>query len=537
MLNYSNSAAAAAAARRGRFLSMSSLMIFLLALIGTAGPTDAANYYGDSNNSNGAESTDDFVDLSSQDFDKVSIMPISCINYMNGHMIKFEMYENKSNFQCHANNLGTFVVSISHYMRAYFNYQALIQGEGFKLPSDAGYLNCVMLQQTAYSDTKLYAKIGCLERDTYTSTKLRLHVYTDKQCSVPYDDGLSNEKGYDINGYYFNSKVSFRPPFYSCATCKPTEISSSFSKRKTFWYDDDAAEKGYQIYKYFDDWLDDYFLQDDAYFTVQKYVNNERLYNKDDDDSFYTISEDDDFYRHRKLAALPEGENEPQDNAMAVVESNKESRHLMGSAMKKFQAEDGALELFEKEFWEEHAEIRKLGNANTNSYYDGSVQSWNMCNKLFKYGVWCDADCRSIDAFRIDQWSKSDLFLLIVMCVFMAFMMLLVFAKRVKAYEKASIYGEEALSEVGMSPSVMACLFVVVFVTVIVLAVLKFVNETLVFSVVTCILLFIFMLKLTLFESKTSPLLGSKKKSKKDPYGYGDDFRYNGDTDNPLFKY
>jgi hypothetical protein len=263
---------------------------------------------------------------------------------MNGHMIKFEMYENKSNFQCHANNLGTFVVSISHYMRAYFNYQALIRGEDFKLPSDAGYLNCVMLQQTAYSDTKLYAKIGCLERDTYTSTKLKLHVYTDKQCSEPYDDGQNNSKGYDINGYYFNSKVSFRPPFYSCASCKPSEISSSFSKRKTFWYDDDAAEKGYQIYKYFDDWLDDYFLQDDAYFTVQKYVNNERIYNKDDDDSFYTIAEDDDFYRHRKLAHVTE-ENAVDTKSVELTHSDKSSRNLMGSAMKEFQAQEGALEV------------------------------------------------------------------------------------------------------------------------------------------------------------------------------------------------
>ena len=207
---------------------------------------------------------------------------------MNGHMIKYELYEKSNNFQCHNNNVGTFVVSISHYMRAYFNYQALLRGENFKLPSDAGYLNCVLLQQTAYSDTKLYAKIGCLEKDSSTSTKLQLHVYTDKQCSTPYDDGQDSSKfrkGYNINGYYFSSKVSFRPPFYSCMNCKPETISDSFSKRKTFWYDDDAAANGYQIYKYFDDWLDDYFLNDDAYFKVQEFTNNEVVYTRDDDDN------------------------------------------------------------------------------------------------------------------------------------------------------------------------------------------------------------------------------------------------------------
>lgn len=251
---------------------------------------------------------------------------------MNGHMIKFEMFENNNNFQCHTNNLGTFVVSISHYMRAYFNYQALVRGENFRLPSDAGYLNCVLLQQTAYSDEKLYAKIGCQERDTYTSTKLKIHVYTDKQCSETYDDGQTtssrSRKGYNINGYYFSSKVSFRPPFYSCMTCKPTEISSSFSKRKTFWYDDDAAANGYSIYKYFDDWLDDYFLNDDAYFTVQKYTNNERTNSKDDDDDFYTVDDD----GRRQLPESFEGDKTP-------------SRNLMGSAMNMFTADKGSLEV------------------------------------------------------------------------------------------------------------------------------------------------------------------------------------------------
>ncbi len=33
------------------------------------------------------------------------------------------------------------MVSIAHYMRAYFNYQALLHGEDFELPGDVGYLN------------------------------------------------------------------------------------------------------------------------------------------------------------------------------------------------------------------------------------------------------------------------------------------------------------------------------------------------------------------------------------------------------------
>jgi len=82
-----------------------------------------------------------------------------------------------------------------------------------------------MLQQTAYSNEQLYAKIGCMDRETFTSTKLQLHVYTDKKCTERYQDGQTDgyhsSKGYEINGYTFSTKTSFRPPFYSCQTCKP----------------------------------------------------------------------------------------------------------------------------------------------------------------------------------------------------------------------------------------------------------------------------------------------------------------------------
>lgn len=59
----------------------------------------------------------------------------------NGHMIKFQYFEKTSSLNCHFKNLGTFVVSIAHYMRAYFNYQALTYGNDFMLPGDVGFLN------------------------------------------------------------------------------------------------------------------------------------------------------------------------------------------------------------------------------------------------------------------------------------------------------------------------------------------------------------------------------------------------------------
>jgi len=372
-------------------------------------------------------------------------------------------------------------------MRAYFNYQALIQGKNFRLPSDAGYLNCVQLQETTYANEKLYAKIGCLERETYTSTKLKIHVYTDAQCSQPYDDGQSEEKhvrrGYDINGYFFSTKVSFRPPFYSCMTCKPTQISESFSKQGTYWYDDDAVANGMGRAKYDDFYMDDavmddYFTYDDTYYKIQEYINNQIKNRKYDDDDFYTVDDD-----SRRLRLL---------KYFLHFSLNQKENH----------------EEYVNDVWKHYH--RRLEDRDDDAY-NGGVSEWNMCQRVYKYGVWCDKECRDIDTFRIDEWSASDLFLLIIMCAFMCAMMLLIFAKRVKAYEKASVYGEELNVSPGCPPMVLALLFILLLVSVIVLANLSLVNETLVFAVVTCIMLFIYMLKLTLFETKTNTLLSSGK--------------------------
>ena len=61
----------------------------------------------------------------------------------------------------------------------------------------------------------------------------------------------------------------------------------------------------------------------------------------------------------------------------------------------------------------------------------------------------------------------------------------------------------------GLPPAAMAVLFAGVMIIVVVFAKLKFINETLVFAVVTCILLFIYMLKLTLFDNRRPVLLAA----------------------------
>jgi hypothetical protein len=160
-----------------------------------------------------------------------------------------------------------------------------------------------MLQETSYADTQLYAKIGCMERETFTSTKLALHLYTDSQCSQSYDDGESSRrhstKGYEINGYTFSTRVSFRPPFYTCQTCKPEMVSDTFNKAAGIWYDDDyISEHGQRQGNNNDDENgdngedgedgdDDYYqddLTDDTYMAANDDVNNQYAddyYNRD----------------------------------------------------------------------------------------------------------------------------------------------------------------------------------------------------------------------------------------------------------------
>lgn len=84
-----------------------------------------------------------------------------------------------------------------------------------------------------------------MERETFTSTKLQLRVYTDAQCSQPYDDGRSVRqhatRGYVVGDgkYEISSEVSFKVPFYSCITCSPEQLSGTFNKKNGNWYDDD----------------------------------------------------------------------------------------------------------------------------------------------------------------------------------------------------------------------------------------------------------------------------------------------------------
>mgnify|MGYP007009410943 CR=1 FL=1 len=76
-------------------------------------------------------------------------------------MIKFQFFEKSNSLNCHFKNLGTFVVSISHYMRAYFNYKALEEGNNFELPGDVGFLN-VSQEERQTMERRGDSRFACL---------------------------------------------------------------------------------------------------------------------------------------------------------------------------------------------------------------------------------------------------------------------------------------------------------------------------------------------------------------------------------------
>jgi hypothetical protein len=263
----------------------------------------------------------------------------------NGHMIKFSFFNSDSSYQCHFDEIGTFVVSIAHYMRAYFNYQALQYGQQFYLPSDAGYLNCVQLKETENSDYTLYAKIGCQDRETFTSTKLALKVYTDAQCSEPFDDEKTtryhSSKGYNVNGTLISSSVSFRPPFYNCNGCQPDQISDTFNLLKVSWYDDDyisqhGEKQEYEQEEDDDDeeeqnqqgnQQDDYFNDDfaDDYFKANDDINNQNYYNKNNQNRY--LAEEKSLVRsalHPRQAVAAEGQLE-----VCLVNASLDHYHIL----------------------------------------------------------------------------------------------------------------------------------------------------------------------------------------------------------------
>mmetsp|Transcript_5270 Transcript_5270/g.6891 ORF Transcript_5270/g.6891 Transcript_5270/m.6891 type:complete len:602 (+) Transcript_5270:279-2084(+) len=489
------------------------------------GNDDANNYVNEYDDGQNDVDDDVFHFNSNVDFGSLSVMPVSCINYNNGHMIKFQLFDTANSYQCHFADISTFVVSIAHYMKAYFNYQALVEGQDFSLPADASFLNCNKLQMddsdsdsdsdnnnaNGNDELQLYAKIGCMERATFTSTKLQLHFYVDAQCSQPFEDGRSARqhanKGYLVTDLLeMSTDVSFRVPFYSCHTCAPEQVSGTFNKRNNNWYDDDYISANGQKQQQYNDNANDGDGDDDGNGNYYQAANDDVNYDdaKFDDDQYNDYNDNYNGGNRGLRLQMPRQLQQRIISMRDYLEAYFEEKNSNSNN------EESGLTLWSSSSSNSNKKPRETRKARAlyDNYYD--IGEWNMCDRIYKYGIWCDADCQALDFFRTDQWSSSDIFLLSIMCTFLSGMMLLIVAKRLKAQQKARMYGDDQPLP-GLPPFGMAIIFILIMVMIVGLAKMKFVNETLVFAVVTCILLFIYMLKLTLFENRRPVLLAAPR--------------------------
>lgn len=204
-----------------------------------------------------------------------------------------------------------------------------------------------MLQETEYSNLKLYAKIGCMDRETQSSTKLQIHVYTDNICSQPYEDGESSKfhatnKGYEINGYYFSTRVSFRPPFYSCHSCAPEKISETFNKKNGNWYDDDYISQHGK--KQGDQDNNNNAAGDDGANKQDDYFNDD-----DADDAYYYSNDDvaaDDDARYHANNNNDDANNNNNDDDNDNYYYNGNNNYNYGNRdLKQLEAAPGQLEV------------------------------------------------------------------------------------------------------------------------------------------------------------------------------------------------
>ena len=150
---------------------------------------------------------------------------VSSLDSMNGHMIKFEIFEDKNNkHQCHSNNVGTFVVSISHFMRAYFNYQSLLRGADFTLPSDAGYLNV-----SAHSFYSRIIDLPTLLFRHHSHTLARHHsasysnkLPTPNKNYTPKSDALNEKHTPPPNSEFTSTPTNNAPSILTMARQRPS---------------------------------------------------------------------------------------------------------------------------------------------------------------------------------------------------------------------------------------------------------------------------------------------------------------------------
>lgn len=156
------------------------------------------------------------------------------------------------------------------------------------------------------------------------------------------------------------------------------------------------------------------------------------------------------------------------------------------------------LEMYHERFWKSFF-FQRGSERSSNNLTD---VTWNFCERLYNHSYQCDKAClKSVDHF-VNQhlWSAADLGILTVLCTFISAIMIIILVKRTKSFKRAIIYEDEQdTPHPGLPPVAIVMFFVVLASVVSSLIYLKLVTQTLALLVFLCIVLFIVLLKFTLF--------------------------------------
>jgi hypothetical protein len=154
--------------------------------------------------------------------------------------------------------------------------------------------------------------------------------------------------------------------------------------------------------------------------------------------------------------------------------------------------------MYHERFWKNFFFQRATDRSSSNQ----TQVTWNFCERLYNHSYQCDKSClKSVDRF-VNQhlWSMADLGIFTVLCTFISTMMIILLVKRTKSYKRAMIYEDEPdTPSPGLPPIAIFMFFFVLASIISSLVYLKLVTQTLALLVFLCIVLFIVLLKFTLF--------------------------------------
>lgn len=119
-------------------------------------------------------------------------------------------------------------------------------------------------------------------------------------------------------------QVSFRPPFYSCQGCNPEEISGTFTKEYTGWYDDDYISEYGQKRNYNNNQEDVEEGNDDANNAANNY-DDANAAAQTDDGSYY--QQNDDTYNYA-ANYYDDANNNANDDANNVADDGYNNHYV-----------------------------------------------------------------------------------------------------------------------------------------------------------------------------------------------------------------